>query len=463
MRATADEADGFGGQVIRPGDDEYDTARAVYNAMVDRRPAMVVRAAGVEDVAAAVKLAAKHRLPMALRGGGHGIAGFATCDDGLVLDLGGMRGIRVDPGRRIVRAEAGCTWADLNQATHAAGLATTGGIVSTTGIAGLTLGGGLGHLARSCGLACDNLVAADLVTAAGELVSCGEDRNQDLWWALRGGGGNFGVVTSFEYRLHPVGEVLGGPTFLPLDGDVLRGYRELLAGAPEQLGALLVITLAPPAPFLPAAWHGKPVAAVLACWTGPAEEGEALLGTLDGWGVPVLGRAVRQMPYPVLNTLFDDLLPPGLRHWWKGHFVRELADGAIDVHLEYGSMVPCAETATILFPVDGAVQRVGARETAFPCRDAAFVTALGPSWRDPADDERNLAWGRAYEQALRPFAMPGGYVNFMPVEDRDRVPASYLRNYQRLVEVKRRWDPDNLFRLNQNVDPAGVPAAPPSR
>jgi FAD binding domain/Berberine and berberine like len=461
-QATIEEAGGFRGQVVRPGDPGYEAARRVYNGLVDRHPAMVVRAAGVADVIAAVNLAREHRLPLAVRGGGHGIAGFGTCDDGLVLDLGGMRGIRVDPERRTVRAEPGCTWADLNHATHAFGLATTGGIVSTTGIAGLTLGGGVGHLARSCGLSCDNLLAADLVTADGRLLTCGEDRNQDLFWALRGGGGNFGVVTSFEYRLHPVADILGGPTFLPLDGEVLRGYRELVADAPEELGAVLAITLAPPAPFLDRRWHGKPVVAVLACWTGPTGEGEALLRRIGTWA-PVLGDAVRRMPYPAINTLFDELLPPGLRHYWKGQFGRDLPDEAIDVHLEYGSRVPCAETATLLFPVDGAVHRTGPQETAFAYRDASFATGLGPSWPDPADDEPNIAWGRAYAQALRPFGMEGGYVNFMAGEDQDDVPATYRQNYRRLVEVKRRHDAGNLFRLNQNIRPASLPAAVPTR
>jgi hypothetical protein len=461
-QATPEAAGGFRGEVIRPGDAGYEAARRVYNGLIDRRPAMIVRAAGVADVIAAVNLAREHRLPLAVRGGGHGIAGFGTCDDGLVLDLGGMRGIRVDPGRRTARAEPGCTWADLNHATHAFGLATTGGIVSTTGIAGLTLGGGLGHLARGCGLSCDNLLAADVVTADGRLLACDRDRSPELFWALRGGGGNFGVVTSFQYRLHPVAEVLGGPTFLPLDGEVLRGYRELVASAPEELGAVAAITLAPPAPFLDRRWHGRPVVAVLACWTGPAGAGEAQLRRIRALG-PVLGDAVRPLPYPAINTLFDELLPAGLRHWWKGQFIRDLADEAIDVHLEYGSRVPCAETATLLFPVDGAVHRVGPEETAFAYRDARFAVGLGPSWPDPADDQANLAWGRAYDLALRPFAMEGGYVNFMAGEDQGQVPATYRHNYRRLVEVKRRHDPGNLFRLNQNVHPASLPAAASTR
>jgi hypothetical protein len=446
------------GELIRTGDENYDEARKVYNAMHDRRPALIVCAAGVADVIAAVRFAGEHDLLLAVRGGGHSIPGFGTCDGGLVLDLRRMRGIRVDPERRVVRAEGGCTWADLNHATNAFGLATTGGIVSTTGIAGLTLGGGLGYLARSCGLSCDNLIAADVVSADGSFVTCSEERNEDLFWALRGGGGNFGVVTSFEYRLHPVANILGGPTFFTLDGDVLRGYRDLILEAPEELGALLGLALAPPAPFIPQEWHGKPVCVVLACWTGPTDEGEEILKIFETWA-PVLGRVVGQMPYPVINTLFDELLPPGLHHYWKGHFMRGLPDEAIEVHLEYGARIPSAETATLLFPIDGACHRVSPEETAFAYRDADFAVGLGPSWPDPADSAANTEWGRRYSEAVAPYVEEGGYVNFMSDDDQGRVRANYRQNYDRLVEVKRRYDPNNLFRMNQNIAPRGSGAS----
>jgi FAD/FMN-containing dehydrogenase len=446
------------GELIRPGDENYDEARKVYNAMHDRRPALIVRAAGVADVISAVRFAGEHGLLLAARGGGHSIPGFGTCDGGLVLDLGQMRGIRVDPERRVVRAEGGCTWADMNHATNAFGLATTGGIISTTGIAGLTLGGGLGYLARSYGLTCDNLISADVVTAGGSFVSCSEERNEDLFWALRGGGGNFGVVTSFEYRLHPVVDILGGPTFFPLDGDVLRGYHNLMAEAPEALGALLGLALAPPVPFVPEEWHGKPVCVVLACWTGPAGEGEEILKTFETWA-PVIGRAVGWMPYPVINTLFDELLPPGLYHYWKGHFVRGLPDEAIEVHLEYGSTIPSAQTATLLFPIDGACHRVAPEETAFAYRDANFAVGLGPSWPDPADTAANIEWGRRYSEAVAPYAEEGGYVNFMSGDDQSRVRANYRQNYNRLAEIKQCYDPDNLFRMNQNIAPRGSEAS----
>jgi FAD/FMN-containing dehydrogenase len=443
----------FLGPVIRPGDVEYDEARAVYNAIHDRRPALIVRAVGVDDVRSALRLARDHDLPLAVRGGGHSVAGFSTCDDGVVLDLGAMRRIAVDPERRRVRAEGGCTWAELNEAAHAFGLATTGGLISTTGIAGLTLGGGIGFLARRCGLACDNLVSAEVVTADGELLTCSQDENEDLFWALRGGGGNFGVVTSFEYRLQPVAEVIGGPTVYPLDGDVLRGFDELVAGAPDDLGAILGLALAPPFPFLPEEWHLKPVAVVISCWTGAPEEAHEALRPLRELG-PVLGQAVRPMPYPVINTLFDELLPKGLRHYWKSVFAPEIADETIELHLEHASRVPTLESGTFFFPIDGACHRVGADETAFAFRDARLGVGVFGTWPDRADDERNTAWVRDYYRALQPHSLSGGYVNFSSGDEQSRVLETYRGNHGRLAQVKRRYDPQNLFRLNQNVAPA---------
>jgi hypothetical protein len=442
------------GGLIRPEDSGYDEARRVYNAMHDRRPAMIVQAAEAGDVVAAVRFAAEHDLLLAVRGGGHSIAGFSACDGGMVLDLGRMKGVRVDPERRTARAEGGSLWRDFNEATHVFGLATTGGIVSTTGIAGLTLGGGMGHLARRCGLSCDNLLSADVVTADGRSVSCSEEREPDLFWALRGGGGNFGVVTAFEYKLHPVADILGGPTFYPLDGDILRGYRAMMADAPEELNALLVLTLGLPVPFLPERWHGRPMAAVLTCWSGPISRDEEVRGRLNRLG-PIEGQYLERMPYPVINTLFDELLPKGLYHYWKGNFITRIADGAIDVHLDYAARIPSLQTATILFPIDGACHLVKSDATAFAFRDASFATALGPSFPDPADTERNVAWGRAYYEALRPYSEEGGYVNFMSEDDQERVRSNYRQHYRRLAEIKKRYDPMNLFQLNQNIRPAG--------
>ncbi|WP_406392425.1 FAD-binding oxidoreductase [Streptomyces sp. NBC_00887] len=443
------------GDIVQPGEPGYDEARTVYNAMIDKRPAAVVRAADAGDVIATVNLAREQNLALAVRGGAHSVSGYGTCDDGVVLDLSGMRGVRVDPTTRTAWAEGGCTWADVNHATHAFGLATTGGVVSSTGIGGLTTGGGMGHLARSCGLVCDNLVAADVVVADGSFLTCtGEpdDGNADLFWALRGGGGNFGVVTSFAYRLHPVADILGGPTFYPLDGGVLRRYRELVAESDERLGALLVIGLGPPLPFLPERRHGRPLCGVVACWAGPEAQDDEIRARLAGLG-PVIGQHVGRMPYPVINTLFDELLPAGLFHYWKGTFSEGLPDGAIDAYVEYGAESPSIQSSTVVFPIDGACHRVAPESTAFAYRDADFSTALSPTL--PTRDEcvANMDWVRRFAEALRPHSMEGAYVNFMGEDDQDRVRANYRQNYDRLTTVKRRYDPSNLFRLNHNIAP----------
>lgn len=440
------------GTVVTRGDPSYDVSRRVYNALHDRRPAVVVHAVDTADVIAAVLYAQEHDLPLAVRGGSHSVAGFGTVDDGLVVDLSRMRGVRVDPEARTARAEGGATWGDFDHATHAFGLATTGGVISTTGVGGLTLGGGMGHLARRCGLSCDNLVAADVVTAEGALVSCDAERHPDLFWALRGGGGNFGVATSLAYRLHPVADVFGGLTCYPLDGDVVRAWAELIADSPEELNVILVLALGPEEPFLPERWHGRPICAAFTCYSGPASEDDKVLARLDGLG-PVIGRFMERMPYPVVNTLFDEQLPPGLFHYWKGNFSREMSDGAIAAHMEYGATMPSLESDTAIFPIDGACHRVGAEDTAFAYRDAFFSHSFGGTWTDAADTERNIAWTRDYDRALRPHTEEGGYVNFMDTDDQDRVRVNYRQNFDRLRTVKRRYDPGNVFRLNQNIVP----------
>ncbi|WP_406440450.1 FAD-binding oxidoreductase [Streptomyces sp. NBC_01613] len=440
------------GEIVEPGDPDYDEARKVYNAMHDKRPALVVRAVDSGDVIATVDFAREQGLTLAVRGGSHSVPGHGTCDDGVVLDLGRMRGVRVDPDTRTAWVEGGCTWADVNHATHAFGLATTGGIVSTTGVGGLTTGGGMGHLARRCGLVCDNLASADLVTADGSFLTCTDEQNSDLLWAVRGGGGNFGVVTSFAYRLHPVADVLGGPTFFPLDADVMRGYRELIAEGDERLGALLVVGLGPPLPFLPERWHGRPLCGVVTCWTGPEDEDDRIRDRVAGLG-PVLGRMVERMPYPTINTLFDDLVPAGLFHYWKGAFTQGLPDGAVDALVEYGATTPSIQSVTVVFPIDGACHRVGPQDTAFSYRDADFSVALSPTLTTREDCEAHKSWVRAFQQALAPHAMEGAYVNFMDGDDQDRVQANYRGNLARLTELKRRYDPGNLFHLNHNIAP----------
>ncbi|MCX4825719.1 FAD-binding oxidoreductase [Streptomyces sp. NBC_01142] len=440
------------GDVVQPGDPDYDEARKVYNAMHDKRPAIIVRAVDTGDVVAAVDFAREQGLMLAVRGGSHSVSGYGTCDDGLVLDLGRMRGIRVDPQARTARAEGGCTWADLNHATHVFGLATTGGVVSSTGIGGLTTGGGMGYLARRCGLACDNLISVDMVTADGSFLTCTEEQNADLLWGVRGGGGNFGVVTSFEYRLHPVADILGGPTFYPLDGDVMRRYRELIAESDETFSALLAVTLGPRLPFLPERWHGRPLCGVVTCWTGPEDRDDQVRARLGELG-PVVGQHVGRMPYPVINTLFDEELPAGLFHYWKGTFSRGLPDGAIDAYTEFGATTPTIQSATVVFPIDGACHRVGPEETAFAYRDADFSTALSPTLPTRAECEDTIGWARAFHGALKPYSQEGGYVNFMDQDDQDRVEINYRQNYDRLTMLKQRYDPGNLFRLNHNIEP----------
>jgi FAD/FMN-containing dehydrogenase len=440
------------GDLVEPGDPDYDEARKVYNAMHDKRPAIVVRAVDAGDVIATVDFARDQGLPLAVRGGSHSVPGYGTCDGGVVLDLGRMRGVRVDPGARTAWVEGGCTWADVNHATYAFGLATTGGMVSTTGVGGLTTGGGMGYLARRCGLACDNLASVDLVTADGSFLTCTDERHGDLMWAVRGGGGNFGVVTSFAYRLHPVADILGGPTFFPLDADVIRRYRELVAESEETLGAVLVVGLGPPVPFLPERWHGRPLCGVITCWTGSEDEDDRIRDRVAALG-PVLGRHLERMPYPVINTLFDDLVPAGLFHYWKGAFTRGLADGVIDAFVEYGATTPSLQSVTVVFPIDGACHRVGPTDTAFSYRDADFSIALSPTLTTREDCEAQKDWVRAFHRALAPHSMEGGYVNFMDGDDQNRVRDNYRDNYGRLTALKRRHDPGNLFHLNHNIAP----------
>jgi FAD/FMN-containing dehydrogenase len=382
------------------------------------------------------------------------VPGFGTCDDGLVVDLSRMRGVRVDPRNRTARAEGGATWGDFNAATYGFGLATTGGIISTTGIAGLTLGGGIGYLARGCGLSADNLVSADVVTADGSFRVASEDENDDLFWALRGGGGNFGVVTSFEYRLHPIKDIYGGPMFFELSdaGKVLRFYREFIADAPEQLGAFPAFQIAPPLPFIPENRHGDTFLAVVACWAGPLEGGEQALKPFHDVA-PVVAEFVGPMPYPALNAAFDALVPPGLQHYWKANFVTELTDDAIEAHLEHGPKVPVVNSTMHIYPINGACHRVAPDETAFAYRDANFATVIAGMWPDPSQNEANIKWVRDYYAATAPHSEEGGYVNFMAGDDQDRIRANYRGNYDRLVDVKRKYDPDNLFHLNQNIRP----------
>ena len=442
------------GAVIAQGDAEYEEARKVYNAMIDRRPAVVVRAEAVGDVQAAIDAARDEGVDLSIRGGAHSVPGFGTNDGGVVIDLSRMRDVTVDPGSRTARAQGGATWADMNDATNEHGLATTGGIISTTGVAGLTIGGGIGYLARGAGLSCDNLLSAEIVTADGQIVTASEREHEDLYWAVRGGGGNFGVLTSLEFRLHPVAEIYGGPMFFELsDGaDVLRFYREFIAGAPREFGGFPAMQIAPPLPFIPEERHGEPFVAFVACWAGPIEQGEAMLKPLHDVA-PVVAEHVGPMPYPALNSAFDALVPAGLQHYWKANFETELSDAAIAAHLEHGPKLPTVNSTVHIYPINGAVQDVGPEDTAFGHREATFATVIAGMWPDPAQNDANTKWVRDYAGAIAPLSEEGGYINFMAADDQGRVRANYGRSYDRLVEVKRAYDPGNLFHLNQNIAP----------
>jgi FAD/FMN-containing dehydrogenase len=441
------------GNVVTPDDEGYEEARKVYNAMIDRRPQVVVRCTSADDVAAAVDFARENGLDLAVRGGAHSVPGFGT-GEGVVADLSGMRDVAVDPDRRTARAQGGATWGMYNDATHAHGLASTGGIISTTGVGGLTLGGGIGYLSRGFGLSCDNLISAQVVTADGRSVTASENENEDLFWAIRGGGGNFGVVTEFEFRLYPVAEIYGGPMFYEVDdaATVLRFFREFIVDAPEQFGGFPAWQIAPPLPFIPEERHGEPFLAFVACWAGPIEEGENALKPFHDVA-PVVAEALGPMPYPALNSAFDGLVPPGLQHYWKANFVTELTDQAIEAHLQHGPKVPVVNSTVHIYPINGACHRVAPDATAFAYRDATFATVIAGMWPDPAQNEDNIRWVREYYEATAPLSEEGGYVNFMAADDQDRIRANYKGNYDRLVEVKRKYDPDNLFHLNQNIKP----------
>ena len=442
------------GRAITEADAGYDDARKVYNAMHDRRPALVVQCANAGDVMAAVNYARDQGGDLSVRGGSHSAPGFGTNDGGVVIDLSPMRGIRVDPRAQTARADGGCTWGDFNHATHAFGLATTGGIVSTTGIAGLTLGGGIGYLTRGLGLSLDNLLSADVVTADGQFLVASDKENEDLFWALRGGGGNFGVVTSFEYRLHPIKDILVGIFVFPLERarDVFQFYRGFIRTAPEELGAYPAYLVAPPLPFLPEKEHGKTFCAMVACWAGPLEMGEQAFEPIRRVAATV-GEMVSPMPYPAINALFDALLPPGLQQYWKGSFATELTDQAIEAHLAHGPKIPTMNCAMHIYPIDGACSRVAPDATAFSYRDAKFATVIAGAWPDPADNEKNIKWVKDYYKALEPHSLAGGYINFMDADDQGRIKENYKGNYDRLVSIKKTYDPDNLFHLNQNIKP----------
>jgi FAD/FMN-containing dehydrogenase len=449
--------DSIRGPVIEPDDEGYDAARAIWNGAIDRRPACVARCTGVADVVAAVRFARERDLLVAVRSGGHGVGGHALCDGGLVIDLSPMKGIRVDPAARTARAQAGVLWGELDRETQLHGLATVGGIVTHTGIAGLTLGGGIGWLMRKHGATVDNLISVDLVTAEGELLTASRDENPDLFWGIRGGGGNFGVVTSFEYRLHPVGPtVLAGPIFHPLEDarEVLAFYREYIATAPDELTTIFELSVAPPAPFLPENVHGKPIVMVAACYAGAPEDGIEVVRPLKEFGDPLVDLLEPKL-YTALQSMFDPFVPHGLHRYWKSVELPPLTDGAIDTLVEHAAAQTSPKSYCIVFQLGGALARADEDETAFIQRDAAHNVNINAVWtEDDPEGERHVAWARDYFAAMQPYAGDRVYVNFLGDEGAERVRQAYGdRQYERLVELKRAYDPTNFFRLNQNIEP----------
>jgi FAD/FMN-containing dehydrogenase len=447
---------GLSGRLIRPDDSGYDEARAIWNGAHDRRPALIVRCAGVADVMRAVDFARSEDLPVAVRGGGHSIPGFSSVDDGVVIDLSAMRAVQVDPVGRTAVAQGGCTWADFDHETQAFGLAVTGGLVSSTGIAGFTLGGGIGWLMRKYGLASDNLIAADVVTADGQLVRTSEDENPDLLWGLRGGGGNFGIATSLEYRLHPVGPmVFAGPIFFAGERaeEVLRFYRDWTRELPDEVTTLVNLTTAPPAPFLPEEVHGKPVVAVIAVHSGEPEEGRALVQPLKALGNPVAD-LIDVLPYAALQSLLDALWTPGAHNYMSSSYVDALDDGAIEAAIERHRIVPSPMSEIHLHHFGGAVARVDEEATAFGGRSAPYVLNVIARSPEAEGFAANVEWARGTTAAFAPVSAAGAYTNFMGDASDGRLRATYGdAKYERLVALKRRYDPTNLFRLNQNIAP----------
>jgi FAD/FMN-containing dehydrogenase len=416
-----------------------------------------VRCADVADVISAVSFARKHSLTVAIRGGGHSAGGLGTWDDGLVIDLSRMRGIRVDPLERTVRVEGGCTWGDVDHATHAFGLATPGGIISTTGVAGLTLGGGIGHLTRRYGLSIDNLVEVDIVLADGRFVRASAEKNEDLFWAVRGGGGNFGVVTSLLFRLQPISTVYAGPMLWPLDdpdraADVMRFYRDTVAGAPEELSGFFAFVTAPPLPPFPPHFQGKKMCGVVWCYTGPLEKADEVFMPIRRFDPPPID-FVGPVPFPALQRMFDDSAPPGMQQYWRADFVDELSDAAIALHVKYGSQLPTPLSIMHLYPIDGAAHRIRTGDTAFSYRDARWTEAIVGMDPDPANNPKIIGWVRDYWLALHPHSAGGAYVNFLMEEGQQRVKTTYRDNFERLVSVKTKYDPTNFFHVNHNIPP----------
>lgn len=454
--AVAGLANRLWGELLRPHQAGYDAARRIWNGQIDRRPALIVRCSGVADVIQAVNFARTNGLRLAVRGGGHNVAGLAVCDDGLMIDLSRLKGIHVDPSARTVRAQPGVSWGELDHETQVFGYATPGGFVSTTGIAGLTLGGGFGWLSRKHGFTVDNLLAADVVTADGRILTASAEETPDLFWGIRGGGGNLGVVTSFQYRLHPVGPtVIAGLVLYPMEqaAEVLRFYREYSATAPDALGTMAMLRHAPPAPYLPPEIHGKPVVGIVVSYVGDGALGEQLVRPLKEFGSPLVD-LIRHKRYTAHQMMFDSGVPSGNHYYWKSEYLSSISDEAIDTMITFCERLSSPLTMVLLFQLGGAISRVAVDATAAAHRDAGYVLNIATNWTDVENSPGHIAWTRDFWSAMQPYAAGGVYVNFLSQDEGEaRVRAAYGANYARLVALKNKYDPANVFSLNQNIKP----------
>ncbi|HEX4056498.1 MAG TPA: FAD-binding oxidoreductase [Tepidisphaeraceae bacterium] len=442
------------GELIQPGDANYDDARKLYNAMIDKKPRLIAKCVDAADVMACVNYARTNKLLLAIRGGGHNGPGLGGCDDGLVIDLSRMRGVRVDPGAKTVSVAGGCVWGDVDHATHPFGMAVPSGIISTTGVGGLTLGGGIGHLSRKYGLTIDNLLAVDIVLADGRLVIANESQNPELFWALRGGGGNFGVVTGFTFRLNPAHTVTAGPIFWAIEDtpQILRKYEPFITDAPQDLNGFFALMTVPPAPPFPEALHLKKVCGIMWCSTADADTTQKWLAPVQSWAKPLMAH-VGPVPLPALQSLFDGLYCSGLQWYWKADFVNELSEPAIAQHLKFGSELPTMHSAMHLYPINGAVHRKSSTDAAFSYRKSKWAEVIVGVDPSPTNAGKITRWAKDYWQAVHPYAAPGAYVNFMMEEGSARIEATYGENYSKLQQIKSKFDPENLFRVNQNISP----------
>jgi FAD/FMN-containing dehydrogenase len=457
--AARRELNGFGGELIGAEDAGYDEARKVYNAMIEKHPALIARCSGPDDVAKVVAFARDHDLPLAVRGGAHNGAGLGTVDGGAVIDLSPIRDVEVDPGGRTVRVGGGATWGEVDRATGEHGMATPSGIISTTGVGGLTLGGGLGHLTRKCGLAIDNLLEAEMVLANGERVRASAEENPDLFWAIRGGGGNFGVVTSFKFRLHELDGVVAGPTFWPVEqaAEVLSAWRDFITTAPRELNGFFAFASVPPGPPFPEEIHLRKVCGVVWCYGGSDEEAAAaaMAPLMDAVPEPLL-HAPAPMPHAAIQGAFDEVYPAGDQWYWRADFVKDIPDEAVEIHARFGAEMPTWKSTMHMYPIDGAAHDVGPADTAWAYRDANFGSVFAGVDPDPANVEAIRRWSIEYQEALHPYSAGGAYVNMMMEEGQERVRASYGDNFDRLARIKAAYDPGNLFRVNQNIQPAAA-------